>query len=153
MPEKFAWLLPDGEMSQLIRTHDWSTTQLGGLWPAPLRRALNIVLAAKQPMWLAWGEGLLVFFNDAYCQLLKRDASSVLGQSLKTVRHEDWQTVGPRVEQALSGASTFEEDTLLVRSSGNRFFDVSYSPLFDDEGEIDGLFAVVTETTARRKER
>ena len=46
-----------GLMAGLIREHDWSRTPLGPIeqWPQSLRTALNLVLQAEQPTYLAWG--------------------------------------------------------------------------------------------------
>ena len=49
-----------GEVGALIRARDWSESPLGppAAWPGPVRTLVAVMLAAKQPMFLAWGDEL-----------------------------------------------------------------------------------------------
>ena len=60
------------EMSRRIREHDWSGSALGPLecWPQSLRTAVNLMLGARQPMWLGWGPAASFLYNDAYIDVL-----------------------------------------------------------------------------------
>ncbi|NML60933.1 response regulator [Massilia sp. RP-1-19] len=52
-------------------TCDWQATQLGARagWPYALRLSVDILLNTPLPMLLAWGDGPVVVFNDAYGRL------------------------------------------------------------------------------------
>ena len=82
--DPLAFLQGGGEMGQLMRTLDWSKTSLGpaGYWPQSLRTTLSIMLTAKLPMGLWWGEDLVQFYNDAYRPCLGNEGKhpQALGQ-------------------------------------------------------------------------
>ena len=47
-------------MGARIHAHDWAETPLGPIegWPQSLRTAVDLMLAARQPVYVAWGPGL-----------------------------------------------------------------------------------------------
>ena len=57
-----------GEMGELMRSFDWSSTKPGNpeTWPQKLKTTVNIVLTSKFPIFLWWGPELIQFYNDAY---------------------------------------------------------------------------------------
>jgi len=57
-----------GEMADLIRDFDWSTTPVGPIedWPEVLLIVVNTMLATRHPMFLWWGKELTQFYNDGY---------------------------------------------------------------------------------------
>jgi signal transduction histidine kinase len=59
-------------MAARIRAHPWSATPLGPIagWPHALRLAVEIALAAPQPVCLSWGPDGIQLYNDAYARLL-----------------------------------------------------------------------------------
>lgn len=64
----FPFMSGGGEMGKLMREKDWQSSGVGepSGWPQSLRTSLYIVLNAKFPMFLWWGEQLICFYNDAY---------------------------------------------------------------------------------------
>jgi hypothetical protein len=62
------WLAGGGEMGRLIRSMDWSKTQLGAIesWPQSLRTTVSLCLASNFPISLAWGPGHVQIYNDGY---------------------------------------------------------------------------------------
>ena len=63
-------------MGERIRAFTWSATPLGPVetWPAPLRTLMGVLLAAEQPMFVAWGPERILIYNDAYAPLLEARA-------------------------------------------------------------------------------
>ncbi len=57
-----------GEMADLVRAFDWSTTSLGPIssWTDPLLTCVNLLLSSRHPMFLWWGPEHIQFYNDAY---------------------------------------------------------------------------------------
>jgi len=106
-------------------------------------------------MWMAWGQELTFFCNDAY----RRDTLATkypwaLGRSAREVWAEIWPDIGPRIETVLrTGEATWDEALLLfLERSGwpeESYHTFSYSPLNDDEGRITGMLCVVSEDTER----
>jgi PAS domain S-box-containing protein len=145
-----------GELGELMRTLDWSTTPLGPpeRWPQSLRTAVDIVLSSRYAMFVWWGRELINLYNDAYRPFLGQKHPHSLGQSAREVWAEIWDTIGPRTDAVLKEAeSTFDEALLLLMDRfgypEETYFTFSYSPIRGDGGEVGGLFCAVTEETRR----
>ncbi|AWM86790.1 EAL domain-containing protein [Microvirga sp. 17 mud 1-3] len=140
-------------MGTLIRAYDWSKTSLGPpeAWPHALKTALSILLNSKHQMFMAWGPGLISFYNDAYRPVLGARHPDALGRPFPEIWADVWPAIGPLVDRALAGEGTWSENLPLV-TFRNGFqeianFTFSYSPIFDDSGEVAGMFCACTETT------
>ncbi len=145
-----------GEMGARIRALDWTATALGdpASWPQSLRTSIRILLTSRFAMWMAWGDELTFFCNDAYLPTtgIKRDW--VLGARSDRVWAEIWPDIGPRIAHVLStGEATWDEALrLYLERSGfpeETYHTFSYSPLADDEGSTVGMLCVVAEVTER----
>jgi PAS domain S-box-containing protein len=136
---------------------DWASTPLGPVddWPQSLRTAINILLASRFPMWMAWGPELTFFCNAAYRRdTLGRKYPWALGRPASEVWAEIWTDIGPRIERVLStGEATWDEALMLIlERSGypeETYHTFSYSPLRDDEARVIGMLCVVSEDTDR----
>lgn len=144
-------------MGHLIREFDWGKTPLGpiGEWPQSLKTVVRIMLDSRYAMWMGWGKELTFFYNDAYARdTLGKKHPWALGRPANQVWAEIWADIGPRIERVLStGEATWDEGLLLfLERSGypeETYHTFSYSPLYDDEGKMGGMFCVVTEETNR----
>jgi PAS domain S-box-containing protein len=150
------FLAGSGEMASMMRTFDWSATDLGppGSWPQSLKTAVRIVLTSRYAMWMAWGPNLRFFCNDAYLPTVGIKRDWVLGSRSDKVWEEIWPDIGPRIDRVLNtGEATWDEGLLLfLERLGFReetYHTFSYSPLADDDGRISGMLCVVTEETER----
>jgi PAS domain S-box-containing protein len=147
----------DGEMSRLMRAHDWSATPLGPVsaWPQSLKIAVRIMLDSRYAMWLGWGPQLTFLYNDAYARMtLGAKHPWALGRSAREVWAEIWSDIGPRAESVLrSGQATWDERLLLFLERRGfpeeTYHTFSYSPLPDDGGGVGGMLCVVTEDTEK----
>ncbi len=145
-----------GAMGALMREHDWPSTPLGApaQWPQSLKTVIRILLTSRFAMWMAWGEDLTFFCNDAYRPTLGVKQSWALGEPSQKVWAEIWPDIGPRIDTVLkTGNATYDENLLLfLERSGFReetYHTFSYSPLAGDDGSISGMLCVVTEDTER----
>ncbi len=105
-------------------------------------------------MWMAWGDDLTFFCNDAYLPTTGVKRDWVLGARSDKVWAEIWPDIGPRIEHVLAtGEATWDEALLLyLERSGfaeETYHTFSYSPLADDLGETVGMLCVVAEVTER----
>ncbi|MFG1808120.1 SpoIIE family protein phosphatase [Streptomyces sp. NPDC049040] len=106
-------------------------------------------------MWMAWGEELTFFCNDAYRRdTLGRKYPWALGRPAGEVWAEIWDDIGPRIDRVLAtGQATWDEALLLfLERSGyteESYHTFSYSPLRDDDGRVVGMLCVVSEETDR----
>jgi PAS domain S-box-containing protein len=145
----------DGEMANLMRSHDWSKTPLGAVeqWPQSLRTTVSLVLSSRYPMFLWWGQEYINFYNDAYRPILGASKHpQFLGQPAKDCWTEIWDVVGAMADSVFTkGESTWSENLLLlIYRYGyveEAYFTFSYSPVRDESGGIGGVFCAVSETT------
>jgi len=150
------WFLRGGgDMGALIRAHDWSSTALGPpeTWPHALKTALSILLNSKHQMFMAWGPDLISFYNDAYRPVLGARHPHALGRPFPEIWADIWPTISSLVNQALAGEGTWSENLPLVTFRNGfqeiAYFTFSYSPIFDDSGEVAGMFCACSETTSK----
>ena len=145
------------EMSRRIREHDWSGSALGPLerWPQSLRTAVNLMLGARQPMWLGWGPAASFLYNDAYIDVLSPAKHPwALGRPTAEVWAEIWQQIGPLVRGVFEhGEASFVDDLRLFMNRGDfieeTWYSFSYSPIRDESGVVAGLFCPCNETSAK----
>ncbi|MFF3500044.1 SpoIIE family protein phosphatase [Streptomyces sp. NPDC003247] len=147
----------DREVGEDLARVDWAATPLGppAGWQQSLRTAVSILLSSRFPMWMAWGERLTFFCNAAY----RRDTLGskypwALGRPANEVWAEIWDDIGPRIDSVLgTGEATWDEGLLLfLERSGypeETYHTFSYSPLWDDSGDVVGMLCVVSEDTER----
>ena len=146
-----------GEMGKLIREKDWRFSVVGEPfeWPQSLRTSLYIVLNAKFPMFLWWGEQLICFYNDAYRPSLGQDGKhpGILGMPAEQAWSEIWEVIKPLIDQVLQGGSTFSEDQLIPIFRNNQMEDVywtfSYSPVIGEQGRPEAVLVTCQETTEK----
>ncbi|MDX6300299.1 MAG: hypothetical protein QOF53_1513 [Nocardioidaceae bacterium] len=144
-----------GELGLDLLAVDWAATPLGPLatWPQSLESVVRLLLTSRFSMWMAWGPELTFFCNDAY----RRDTLGTkypwaLGKPAAEVWSEIWDDIGPRIATVLrTGEATWDESLLLfLERSGypeETYHTFSYSPIFDDDGQIAGMLCVVKEDT------
>ena len=146
-----------GELGELVRKFDWSSTPLGDMdgWPQSLKTVVRVMLTSRFAMWMGWGPDLTFFYNDAYARMsLGKKHPWALGKPSSEVWEEIWEDIGPRIRKVLeSGEATWDEALLLfLERSGYReetYHTFSYSPLSGDDGKVAGHLCVVTEETDR----
>jgi PAS domain S-box-containing protein len=136
-----------------IAARDWSRHPLGPReeWPAQLLDMLASILNSPQPMFLAWGEELFVFFNDAYRKQLGTRTEAAMGRPLAELWTDEWPELAPAVARALGGEGVkFEEWPLRISRNGDfedTWWSFSYMPITDRHGGIAGIWCITDEVT------
>ena len=145
-----------GEMAHLMRAHDWASTPLGPpqQWPNALKVALRLLLTSRFQMWLGWGPEVHFFYNDAYRPTLGIKHPCALARPTRELWAEIWDDVKGRIETVYQrGEATWDKALLLIlHRSGypeETYHTFSYSPLYGDDGRVEGLFCAVSEETGR----
>jgi PAS domain S-box-containing protein len=145
-------------MGERIRAFDWTGTAVGPLagWPLSLRVAVELCLNSRFPMFVWWGKDLINIYNDAYAPMMGTRHPAGLGVSAKEIWREIWSDIGPQTDAVLLRAeSTWNERRQLTLERNGYpeecYFTWSYSPIFDQSGQVHGLFCAVTEETERVK--
>ena len=144
-----------GTVAGLLSSVDWASTCAGpeASWPQSLRTALSICLDSRFPIVIFWGSDLILFYNDAYAEILREKHPWALGQPAQDVWAEIWSSIKPLFDCVIDdGRATYSEDLYLpLETNGvaqERYFTFSYSPI-RTESRIGGVFCAVTETTER----
>src|SRR5215467_14756980 len=147
-----------GEMSDLVRSLDWSATPLGAQknWSPALRTIVRILLANSFPQLLWWGPEYISIYNDAYRPILGRKHPWGLGKPVRDCWSEIWDILKPLIDTPFNGGpATWSEDIeLQINRAGfieETHFTVAYSAVPDDtaRGGIGGVLATVHEITEK----
>jgi len=139
-----------------MRALDWSTTSLGPIagWPAHLKGAISLLLRAQAQIVLFWGPEFVALYNDAYAPTIGEKHPRALGRPARENWAELWDDLEPLLRRVLeTGETVFAKDrAFYIERHGypeNVYFDISYSPVQNDTGEIGGVLCIVSETTGR----
>jgi hypothetical protein len=152
------FLAGGGELSALMRSHDWTQSPLGApeRWPDALKMSVSICLNSRFPMVLWWGPEFATLYNDAYRPILGATKHpGGLGRPGIESWPEIWDIIGVQLKGVWeTGQASWSEDLLLVMDRygyhEEAYFTYSYSPIKHADGTIGGVFTAVNETTARR---
>lgn len=155
VPARANEIFGTGEMADLTRAFDWSTTPVGPVpqWPDALLITVNTMLSSRHPMFLWWGEDLIQFYNDGYRPSIREDKHpSALGQRGADCWGEIWPIIWPQIDAVMTrGEASWHENQLVPIFRNGKLEDVywtyGYSPVRDSFGEICGTLVVCTETT------
>lgn len=145
-----------GDLGALIRTVDWVSHPFGdpANWPQPLRSALSICLNSSFPTAIYWGPELRLLYNDAWSQIPAERHPWALGRAGAEVWADIWGVVGPQFAQVLKtgqGISTFDQMLPMQREGRTEetYWNYSFTPIFDEDGRVAGIFNQGHETTGR----
>ncbi|MEH0981216.1 SpoIIE family protein phosphatase [Micromonospora sp. CPCC 205556] len=145
-----------GEMGRRLRDFDWSGTPIGPpeTWPAALCHAVGMMLSSRAQIAMFWGSDHRTFYNDAYLPTIGTKHPAVIGQPAAEHWAETWDVLGPVLEGVLRTGEPYhgENHPFLIDRHGfveQVYFDVSYDPIRDADGSVNGIFCFVNETTAR----
>ena len=143
-----------GEVSGLMRSHDWDATPLGppAGWPPELRAAAGLMLHSRQAMFIGWGAEVTFLYNDAYVEILGARHPDALARPMAQVWPDAWSQVQGFVRQVLGGEALRHENwTVPLERNGyqeDAYFTFSYTPIMTMDGAVGGFLCIVTETTA-----
>jgi PAS domain S-box-containing protein len=144
----------EGEMVRAVNEKDWSTTLLGppSGWPDSVRHAVTLSLNADFQLLALAGPELVYVYNDASIPIFGDKHPWALGQRVKDVWPEAWDTLGPMLESVLASGKTTRHDNLMLVLNRAGFdeecyFTLSYSPIREGTERIVGVFVATVETT------
>jgi signal transduction histidine kinase/ActR/RegA family two-component response regulator len=142
-------------MGERVRAFDWRSTPLGDAsrWPASLKTLVALLLASKQPMFLAWGPERTWIYNDAFIPILGLKHPDALGRPGMDVWSEARGLLEPLFDRVYAGEPVSIEDFTLPLDRYGRLedahFEFAYTPARCADGKVAGLFGSCIETTAR----
>ena len=145
-----------GEMGALICSLDWSKSGLGPIsaWPTPLKATVRLMLPAKAQIVVFWGPEFVAVYNDAYAPTIGDKHPRALGRPARESWTELWDDLEPLLGRVLeTGETVFAKDRpFCIERHGypeSVYFDISYSPVWDEAGKVGGVLCIVSETTER----
>jgi len=150
---RYEFLRGAGAAGERIRSHAWSSTPLGdpAAWPGTLKTLVGMMLASRQPMFVAWGPRRTLIYNEAYSGVLAGKDGIALGRDLLDVWAEIRDELAPLVAQAYGGQSVhFDRMEVLTHRRGRpelTHWSFFYSPVRDDAGGVSGLFCACNDIT------
>ncbi len=154
----FNFLSDGGEIAQLIEDKDWSKTALGppNEWPQSLKTMTSVMLNNPFGMNIMWGKDLVQIYNHQYSLMIGPSKHpKAIGQKASETFAEIWDIIGPMLQKSLDGESTLSYGLpLLMDRNGyleECYFDFSYSPIKDENGDIGGVLVTTIETTRTKK--
>lgn len=124
-------------------------------WSNALLASLRMMLPARAEIVMFWGPEFCALYNEAYAPTIGDKHPRALGQSALVWWGELWDDLGPLLQGVRDTGKTFwakDRPFYIERDQGRgetTYFDISYSPVFDDDGTVGGVLCIVSETTAR----
>ncbi|MHA4735346.1 PAS domain S-box protein [Ensifer adhaerens] len=147
-----------GAIERLIETYNWEASPLGRRvrWPNCLSASMDILLPAQAQIVLFWGEEFVALYNEAYAPTIGDKHPRAFGRPARENWGELWSDLEPLLRRVLDGGQTvFAKDRpFYIERHGypeTVHFDISYSPVRDEERRIRGVLCIVNETTDRVK--
>ena len=154
MADDLGWLSGGGDMGELIRSMDWSTTPLGPLsgWPQSLRTSVSLCLSSTFPMLVAWGPDDVQIYNDAYRPICGAKHPQSMGEPFKICWATALPVVGDAFDRAHAGEGVYIRDQRMFLDRygymEEAFMTFSFSPIRAESGNVGGIFHPISEGTA-----
>jgi len=133
---------------------DWSFSPLGPpvTWTSRLRGAMDILTASEAQIVLFWGPQFVALYNDAYAPTIGSKHPAALGRPAQEYWSELWNDLEPLLRGVRESGKTFSAKNrpFYIERHGfgeTAYFDISYSPVRDDDESVGGVLCIVSETT------
>ncbi|MFD1747425.1 PAS domain-containing protein [Rhizobium helianthi] len=149
------WPVGGGETGDLIRQFDWSLTSLGPVsqWPHHLRIKVNSIVNSPIPQVLMWGPDHVMLYNDGYMEIAGSYHPRALGARVPDIWPEIWDWNRKILEAGFRGeVQSFRDKVLTLYRHGmaeDVVFDLFYTPIYSEEGRVDGVLCTVLENTEK----
>jgi PAS domain S-box-containing protein len=151
----YPFLTEGGEIASLIHNFDWAKTSIGPLssWPENLKSIVAILLRAKVPMILLWGEDGVMIYNEGYAEFAGERHPISLGSNVRDYWPEVAEFNANVVKIVLGGGTLgYRDQHLVIERNGSPedvWLNLDYSPVPDENGVPAGVLAIVKDTTQR----
>ncbi len=154
-PVSVQWPIGGGETGDRIRQFDWAATSLGPIdqWPQHLRIKVNSMVNSPIPQVLMWGADHVMIYNDGYVDIAGNYHPRALGGTVPGIWPEIWDWNSRILAAGFRGeVQSFRDQTMTLRRNGapeDVVFDLFYTPIYSQEGRIDGVLCTVLENTEK----
>ena len=154
-PSVAAFLDHSGDCAALLRAGHcpaWPQACTPQSWPSELRQMTSLILGAVEPMFIAWGPGRSMIYNDACIAIFGDRHPAALGGPLSDVWPRGQDDIGQAVERGFAGHSVQMNDVVLhLQRGGTRsaaYFSLGCHPIRNEDGAVTGVFCTCRETTS-----
>ncbi len=151
-----SWPVGNSQIATLVRALGASDHPLGApaQWPVTLRAAIDFMLPSHVQIALLWGPEFITFYNDAHIPAIGEQHPGAFGRPASESGAGPWDELRPLLERVLHhGEALVARDRphQVVRDGHpvSAYFDISCSPVRDEQGSIAGVLCVMNETTER----
>ena len=101
-----------------------------------------------------WGPEFVAFYNDIYAPTIGNKHPHAFGRPAREHWSELWDDLEPLLKRVLDNGETVaaKDRPFYIERFGypeTVYFDISYSPVSDQDGLVCGVFCIVNETTER----
>lgn len=144
----------EGIMADGVRAANWAASPLGPIdsWSASLTAAVEMVLDSPSSRLLAWGPEFTTIYNDAYIPMLGGLPNDGMGRSYADFRPNMWLNIAPQMQAAMGGDGQIVTQLRTVERGGHSgeaaFFRLSFTPIRDEHGVVQGVMQDLVETTS-----
>ncbi|WP_342629335.1 PAS domain-containing protein [Nguyenibacter vanlangensis] len=138
---------------------DWAATPAGAVetWPDCLRYAIRLAVASSSPMAVLIGRQGLLVPNRVMCDIVGPDYADALGRPTASVFPQAADFYREAVARTFLGQpSHFQDVRMRMHQDGalvSRWFDIDFTPIFDQDGAVRGALLSGGETTERVRTR
>jgi PAS domain S-box-containing protein len=149
------WPIGGGEMGERVRNFDWSTTPLGPVsqWPSHLRIKVNSIVNSPIPQVLMWGENPVMIYNDGYVEIAGGYHPRALGGKVSEIWPEIWDWNSKIMQAGFQGlVQSYRDQPMVLNRRGSPetvIFDLFYTPIYNEDGKVDGVLCTVLENTEK----
>jgi two-component sensor histidine kinase len=143
----------DFDMAAMIEGLAWDRTPLGPSkdWPQSLTTIVDVIVNSPLPMIVLWGPSLVQIYNAGYAHICANKHPTALGQPTRDCWPEVWDFNAPIYDAVRAGeVRSFERQLLTTTRSGepqDSWFDLTYSPVRDEDRNVAGVLVTVVEST------
>lgn len=123
-------------------------------WPACIRAAVDLMMPSQAQIVMFVGPEFVALYNDAYAPTIGDKHPHAFGRPAQENWAELWSDLEPLLKRVLQTGETVaaKDRPFYMERHGypeNVYFDISYSPIRDEAGTVQGVFCIVKETTER----
>ncbi len=145
-----------GALASAYAQCDWAASPIGPPegWSPALRATLGLILPAQAQICVFWGPEYVAIYNEAYAPAIGANHPRALGRPARENWAELWDDLEPLLRQVRETGETVsaKDRRFYVERYGVPeivYFDISYSPVREEDGEVGGILCIVSDMTAR----
>jgi len=152
---QFPFLSDNSEASELIKSIDWSSHEMGTVenWPPCLKVSLGLVTNSLQPMFIWWGKNHIQFYNDEYVKSFgKGKHPRAMGQKGEECWPEIWPVIYPQIQDVLTTRKPnwyVNQRLAMIKEEKivDTYWSYGHTPIIDENGDVRGVMVICNETT------